>query len=66
MTRAELLEQLHRAILTGVLCVDQLNSGKLDLVERVEVREQMTAAWVEIRRLLGELDSRECQNRAAV
>jgi len=56
MIRALLLEQLYRSITTGVACVDRLNSGNLDLIERIEAREQMTTAWTEIRRVLVELE----------
>jgi len=51
MTRLTLLKQLYQAINTGVECVDRLNSGRLDLVERVEARAQMAVAWAKMQRM---------------
>lgn len=57
--RFELLEQLEEAVRTGVNCVFQLNGAEQygSFVERLETKQRMDSAWVEILRLLRELDA---------
>jgi len=61
LNRIELLEQLHRTIRAGVEDVREANAarrqGQASFMVQAEIKERVDGAWVEILRLLDELET---------